>query len=209
MEAYANQHNIDLTKKMGAYTPEQQFFIGFAQNWCTNDRPAFIRLIVQSDPHSPDQLRANGVVRNMPEFAHAFSCKKVLRWLPSTAAASGSSAKSFPQGAAARPCPLCFCVTRSKNVCRLSAIRVRTRHSAMLHARWPAGLWGTGFFFGKIAMREMSSAHMVLYRFLFACLGLSPILLRGRPGLERADGAFYWLQLSSGCRCSFCCSLPD
>jgi drug/metabolite transporter (DMT)-like permease len=46
------------------------------------------------------------------------------------------------------------------------------------------GLWGTGFFFGKIAMREMSSAHMVLYRFLFACLGLTPILLRGRPGLD-------------------------
>jgi drug/metabolite transporter (DMT)-like permease len=46
------------------------------------------------------------------------------------------------------------------------------------------GLWGTGFFFGKIAMREMSSAHMVLYRFLFACLGLSPILFRGSPGLD-------------------------
>lgn len=46
------------------------------------------------------------------------------------------------------------------------------------------GLWGTGFFFGKIAMREMSSAHMVLYRFLFACLGLAPVLLRGRPGLD-------------------------
>jgi drug/metabolite transporter (DMT)-like permease len=46
-------------------------------------------------------------------------------------------------------------------------------------------LWGTGFFFGKIAMREMSSAHMVLYRFLFACLGLSPILLRRRPGLDK------------------------
>ena len=46
------------------------------------------------------------------------------------------------------------------------------------------GLWGTGFFFGKIAMREMSSAHMVLYRFLFACLGLSPVFLRRRPGLN-------------------------
>ncbi|MGH9615165.1 MAG: DMT family transporter [Acidobacteriaceae bacterium] len=46
------------------------------------------------------------------------------------------------------------------------------------------GFWGTGFFFGKIAMREMSSAHMVLYRFLFACVGLAPILLRGRPGLD-------------------------
>ena len=74
MEAYAAKHNIDLTKKMGGFTPEQQFFIGFAQNWCTNARPEYIRLIVQTDPHSPDRFRANGVVRNMPEFAHAFSC---------------------------------------------------------------------------------------------------------------------------------------
>lgn len=76
MEAYAAQHNIDLTKKMGGFTPEQQFFIGYAQNWCTNARPQFVRLLVQTDPHAPDQFRANGVVRNMPEFAHAFSCKK-------------------------------------------------------------------------------------------------------------------------------------
>ncbi|MHB1959486.1 MAG: M13 family metallopeptidase [Acidobacteriaceae bacterium] len=76
MEAYASQHHIDLTKKMGGFTPEQQFFIGYAQNWCTNDRPAFVRLLVQSDEHSPNRLRANGVVRNMPEFAHAFSCKQ-------------------------------------------------------------------------------------------------------------------------------------
>ncbi len=76
MEAYAHQHNIDLAKKMGAFTPEQKFFIGFAQNWCTNARPAFVRLLVQTDPHSPDRFRANGVVQNMPEFATAFSCKK-------------------------------------------------------------------------------------------------------------------------------------
>jgi len=29
-------------------------------------------------------------------------------------------------------------------------------------------LWGTGFFFGRLAMNEMSVEHMVLYRFLFA-----------------------------------------
>ncbi len=46
------------------------------------------------------------------------------------------------------------------------------------------GLWGTGFFFGKIAMREMSSSHMVLYRFLFACVGLAPVLILRRPGLN-------------------------
>jgi endothelin-converting enzyme/putative endopeptidase len=76
MEAYAHQHKIDLSKKMGQFTPEQQFFIGFAQNWCTNERPAFVRMLVQTDPHSPDKFRANGVVRNMPEFATAFRCKK-------------------------------------------------------------------------------------------------------------------------------------
>lgn len=47
--------------------------------------------------------------------------------------------------------------------------------------------WGTGFFFGKIALREMSSAHMVLYRFLFALAGLSPVLVRHRPGLNRQE----------------------
>src|SRR5271168_2084431 len=44
-------------------------------------------------------------------------------------------------------------------------------------------LWSTGFYFGKIALREMAVGHMVLYRFLFACLGLLPILLR-RGGRE-------------------------
>jgi drug/metabolite transporter (DMT)-like permease len=39
-------------------------------------------------------------------------------------------------------------------------------------------LWGTGFFFGKIALREMSVAHMVLYRFLFACMVLVPLVWR-------------------------------
>jgi len=37
-------------------------------------------------------------------------------------------------------------------------------------------LWGTGFFFGKLALREMSVGHMVLYRFLFASLGMLPIV---------------------------------
>jgi drug/metabolite transporter (DMT)-like permease len=39
-------------------------------------------------------------------------------------------------------------------------------------------LWGTGFFFGKLALREMSVGHMVLYRFLFATLGMLPLLWR-------------------------------
>ena len=41
-------------------------------------------------------------------------------------------------------------------------------------------LWGTGFYFGKLALREMGVGHMVLYRFLFASLGMLPIVLASR-----------------------------
>jgi drug/metabolite transporter (DMT)-like permease len=44
-------------------------------------------------------------------------------------------------------------------------------------------LWGTGFFFGKIALTEMSSSHMVLWRFIFACIVLAPFALTHRERL--------------------------
>ena len=52
-----------------------------------------------------------------------------------------------------------------------------------------SSFWGCGFFFGKIALREMSSADMVLYRFLFAVLGLSPLLFTHRPRFSRREWA--------------------
>jgi drug/metabolite transporter (DMT)-like permease len=56
------------------------------------------------------------------------------------------------------------------------------RRTALGYAACAAAgcLWSTGFYFGKIALAEMGVGHMVLYRFLFACLGLLPILLRRR-----------------------------
>jgi drug/metabolite transporter (DMT)-like permease len=45
-------------------------------------------------------------------------------------------------------------------------------------------LWGCGFFFGKIALAEMSFAHMVLYRFLFAMVALLPLLVTHLPRLD-------------------------
>ena len=49
--------------------------------------------------------------------------------------------------------------------------------------------WGGGFFFGKIALAEMSSAFMVLYRFLFAMLPLLPLLLLHRPKFNQREWA--------------------
>jgi drug/metabolite transporter (DMT)-like permease len=44
-------------------------------------------------------------------------------------------------------------------------------------------LWGTGFYFGRLALNEMSVEYMVLYRFAFACLGMLPVILTQRVRL--------------------------
>lgn len=50
-----------------------------------------------------------------------------------------------------------------------------------------SSLWGCGFFFGKVAMAEMSFAHMVLYRFLFGTVVLLPLLVTHLPRLDRRE----------------------
>ena len=62
-------------KPVDGLTPEQRFFIGFAQWDCSNEREENLRVRALTDPHSPSKYRINGVVVNMPEFSQAFSCK--------------------------------------------------------------------------------------------------------------------------------------
>jgi endothelin-converting enzyme/putative endopeptidase len=61
--------------KLDGLTPEQQFFLGYAQMWCENGTDALSRVRALADPHSPGQFRTNGVLQNLPEFQEAFSCK--------------------------------------------------------------------------------------------------------------------------------------
>ena len=70
--ADAKRKGIGLTAKDDSgYTPQQQFFMAFGQDWCGGWRPQLTRLIVQTDPHSPDPIRANGVVQNLKPFGGA------------------------------------------------------------------------------------------------------------------------------------------
>ena len=57
------------------FTPQQRFFLGYAQIWRNNSRPEALRQQVQTDPHSPAQFRTNGPLMNMPEFFQAFGCQ--------------------------------------------------------------------------------------------------------------------------------------
>jgi endothelin-converting enzyme/putative endopeptidase len=61
--------------QVDGFTPEQRFFVGWAQMWCENRTDEIARLYAKTNPHSPGRFRANGVVSNMPEFAKAFSCQ--------------------------------------------------------------------------------------------------------------------------------------
>jgi putative endopeptidase len=70
----AHTANMKLSSAEGL-TPEQRFFVGFAQWDCNNVRPEAARVKAATDPHSPGRYRINGVVVNMPEFAQAFACK--------------------------------------------------------------------------------------------------------------------------------------
>jgi putative endopeptidase len=56
-------------------TPDQRFFVGYAQWACANERPEELRMRAVTDEHSPAKYRINGVIRNMPEFSPAFSCR--------------------------------------------------------------------------------------------------------------------------------------
>ena len=61
--------------KVDGFTPEQRFFLGFAQVWCENMSPEELRQRAMTDPHSPGRFRVNGTLVNMPEFQKAFACK--------------------------------------------------------------------------------------------------------------------------------------
>jgi putative endopeptidase len=60
---------------LDGFTPEQRFFLGWAQVWAEKYTPEAARLQAQSDPHPLSRFRVNGPLSNMPEFASAFQCK--------------------------------------------------------------------------------------------------------------------------------------
>jgi len=61
--------------KIGGFTPEQRFFLGYAETWRTLTREEATRMRVVTDPHSPAKFRVNGPLSNLPEFYEAFGCK--------------------------------------------------------------------------------------------------------------------------------------
>ncbi|HXT27607.1 MAG TPA: M13 family metallopeptidase [Candidatus Eisenbacteria bacterium] len=61
---------------LGGFTPEQRFFLGWAQVWGANMRAENARLMANTNEHPLPKFRTNGPLSNMELFAKAFACKK-------------------------------------------------------------------------------------------------------------------------------------
>jgi endothelin-converting enzyme/putative endopeptidase len=74
LTAYLAGPGAQAAPMVDGFTPEQRFFLGYAQIWCENARPEAERLKAATNPHASNRYRVNGVVSNMPEFQRAFAC---------------------------------------------------------------------------------------------------------------------------------------
>jgi putative endopeptidase len=61
--------------KIDGFTPDQRFFLGFAQVWRSSSLPETAANMIQTDPHSPAQFRAIGAPVNMDAWYKAFDVK--------------------------------------------------------------------------------------------------------------------------------------
>ncbi|HEY4303194.1 MAG TPA: M13 family metallopeptidase [Gemmatimonadaceae bacterium] len=62
--------------KIDGFTPEQRFFLAWAQIWRSLSRDESLIQQVKTDAHSPGKWRVNGPLSNMPEFRAAWGCKE-------------------------------------------------------------------------------------------------------------------------------------
>lgn len=58
------------------WNASQLFFLYYATNYCENSNERFMRRSAAHGPHSPAWYRVNGPLRNTPEFARAFGCRR-------------------------------------------------------------------------------------------------------------------------------------
>jgi predicted metalloendopeptidase len=66
------RHPEEANKNINGFTPDQRFFLAWAQIWRANYRDEDLKLRINTDPHSPGRFRAIGPISNMTEFQKAF-----------------------------------------------------------------------------------------------------------------------------------------
>lgn len=74
-QAFKNTNEGKSDKMIGGLTPDQRFFIAFAELLRSKTRPESLRTQVMTDPHSTPQYRTNNPMSDLPSFYKAFDVK--------------------------------------------------------------------------------------------------------------------------------------
>lgn len=74
-EAFKKTPEGQSGKKIDGFTPDQRFFLSWAQVWRSNILPEYAAQLIMVDPHSPGMARCNGPVSNMDAWYKAFDVK--------------------------------------------------------------------------------------------------------------------------------------
>jgi putative endopeptidase len=72
-QAFKNTSEGKSNTKIDGFTPDQRFFLGFAQIWRLKTRDQAMRSRISTDPHSPEIYRVNGPAYNLAAFYKAFN----------------------------------------------------------------------------------------------------------------------------------------
>jgi putative endopeptidase len=75
-EAFKKTEQWKQGEKLNGLTPDQRYFLGYALSWMGQRRPESLAQQIMTDVHSPQFLRVNGPLANLPEFYAAFGVKK-------------------------------------------------------------------------------------------------------------------------------------
>ena len=74
-QAFKNTPEGKSDTKIDGLTPDQRFFLGFAQIWRVKARDEYMRTRIATDPHSPEIFRVNGPLSNFEPFYKTFNVK--------------------------------------------------------------------------------------------------------------------------------------
>lgn len=74
-EAFKKTPEGKSDKKIDGFTPDQRFFLSWAQIWRSNTVPEYASQLILTDPHSPGEARSNAPISNMDSWYRAFDVK--------------------------------------------------------------------------------------------------------------------------------------
>lgn len=74
-EAFKKTKEGQSNTKIDGFTPDQRFFLSWAQVWRSSQRPESAQQRILTDPHSPEQFRTNAPITNMDAWYEAFDIK--------------------------------------------------------------------------------------------------------------------------------------